>query len=81
MTLFTFSGLPAGPPSRRNWYKELLDHHDCQGSPVGFISFETFVYRSNYMKACRHGQIKANYVEFIYRYASQKHTPHTERHS
>jgi hypothetical protein len=31
MPPFTFPGLTAGPPSRRNWYQELLDHPDCHG--------------------------------------------------
>ncbi|KAF2189218.1 hypothetical protein K469DRAFT_563129 [Zopfia rhizophila CBS 207.26] len=29
MVRFIFPALTAGPPSRRNWYKELLDHPDC----------------------------------------------------
>lgn len=32
--LFTFPAQPAGEPSRRNWFKELLDHPDCQGDPI-----------------------------------------------
>lgn len=32
--MFTFPALPAGPPSRRNWYRELLEHADCGGRSV-----------------------------------------------
>ncbi|CAE7214403.1 hypothetical protein CFE70_009774 [Pyrenophora teres f. teres 0-1] len=31
---FEFPALTAGPPSRRNWYKELLDDPGCQGRPI-----------------------------------------------
>lgn len=31
MPSFSFPALTAGPPSRRNWYQELLDHPDCHG--------------------------------------------------
>ncbi|MCJ1466690.1 hypothetical protein MMC07_005310 [Pseudocyphellaria aurata] len=29
--MFSFPSLPAGEPSTRNWYQELLDHPDCLG--------------------------------------------------
>jgi hypothetical protein len=32
MAPFSFPALEAGPPSRRNWYQELLDHPDCHGA-------------------------------------------------
>ncbi|PVH94310.1 hypothetical protein DM02DRAFT_721358 [Periconia macrospinosa] len=32
MARFIFPALAAGPPSRKNWYKELLDHPDCEGN-------------------------------------------------
>ncbi|KZM27866.1 uncharacterized protein EKO05_0004887 [Ascochyta rabiei] len=32
MPPFTFPALSAGPPSRRNWYKELLDDPACRGN-------------------------------------------------
>jgi hypothetical protein len=31
---FSFPALSAGPPSRRNWYQELLDDPGCCGDPV-----------------------------------------------
>ncbi|EDU51171.1 hypothetical protein PtrSN002B_007672 [Pyrenophora tritici-repentis] len=31
---FEFPALTAGPPSRRNWYKELLDDPGCRGRPI-----------------------------------------------
>ncbi|KAJ9212996.1 hypothetical protein DTO166G4_5326 [Paecilomyces variotii] len=32
-TLFSFPAIPPGPPSRRNWYQELLDDPECQNDP------------------------------------------------
>ncbi|KAL2192215.1 hypothetical protein P885DRAFT_48207 [Corynascus similis CBS 632.67] len=31
---FSFPSLPAGPPSKRNWYQELIDHPACNGDPL-----------------------------------------------
>ncbi|KAF1932589.1 uncharacterized protein M421DRAFT_244738 [Didymella exigua CBS 183.55] len=33
MAKFNFPPLDAGPPSRRNWYQELLDDPQCRGDP------------------------------------------------
>ena len=32
--MFSSPSLPAGEPSTRNWYQELLDHPDCLGDAV-----------------------------------------------
>lgn len=44
---FSFPALPAGPPSRRNWYQELLDHPDCHGPQQVLEAYET--HRDAYM--------------------------------
>ena len=32
--MFSFPALPAGKPSRGNWYQDLLDDPGCHGDPV-----------------------------------------------
>ncbi|KAF2023477.1 hypothetical protein EK21DRAFT_80848 [Setomelanomma holmii] len=41
MSLFAFPALTAGPPSRRNWYQELLDHPDCHGPQQVFEAYSS----------------------------------------
>lgn len=41
MAKFGFPPLAAGPPSRRNWYKELLDDPECNGNPVSEVTQRT----------------------------------------
>jgi hypothetical protein len=41
MAPFSFPALLAGPPSRRNWYRELLDHPDCHGAQQVAEAYES----------------------------------------
>jgi hypothetical protein len=47
MAPFNFPALTASPPSRRNWYQELLDHPDCHDSQQVSEAYES--HRTAYM--------------------------------
>lgn len=53
MAPFSFPALTAGPPSRRNWYQELLDHPDCHGPQQLSEAYESHrdTYMANNLKA------------------------------
>lgn len=50
--LFSFPAVPPGPPSRRNWYQELLDDPGCHNDPVS--AHFVFLLMKSYFRALLH---------------------------